>query len=55
MKNTHGGLLLLVKLKVSVYNFTESNIPPWVFFKFLKFYEYYQIAQGVSYWLIRLL
>ena len=27
LKNTHGGVLLLV-------NFTESNTPPWVFFAF---------------------
>ena len=29
-------------------NFTESNIPPWVFHVF-KLYKRYQIAQSVSY------
>ena len=31
VKNTHGGVLLLVAC-----NFTKSNTPPWVFFTFLK-------------------
>ena len=34
VKNTHGGMLLLVKLQTSVCNITKSNIPPWVFFAF---------------------
>ena len=37
VKNTHGGVLILVKLQVSAYNFTKINIPTWVFFKFLNF------------------
>ena len=32
MKNTQGGLLLLVKLQAKACNFTKSNIPLWVFF-----------------------
>ena len=32
MKNTHGGVLLLITLQALFCNFT-SNIPPWVFFK----------------------
>ena len=32
VKNTHGGVLFLVK-------FTEINTPPWVFFTFLKLYN----------------
>ena len=40
MKNTHGGVLLLVKF------FTKSNTPPWVFFTFSKLYEWYQIAKS---------
>ena len=28
VKNTHGGVLLLVKLQVSACNITKSNIPP---------------------------
>ena len=31
MKNTHGGVLHLVKLQASA---TKSNTPPWVFFVF---------------------
>ena len=31
------------------YNFTKSNIPPWVFFTFLKLYKQYQIAQNIKY------
>ena len=31
-------------------NFTKSNTPPWVFFStFSKLYNWYQIAQSVSY------
>ena len=28
-KNTHGRVLLLVKLQTSAFNFTKSNTPPW--------------------------
>ena len=35
-KNTHGVVLLLLKLQVSACNFTKSNTPPWVFFTFLN-------------------
>ena len=35
MKNTHGGVLLLVKLQADP-KFTKSNTPPWVFFTFLN-------------------
>ena len=37
-------MLFLVKLQA-----TKSNTPPWVFFVFLKFYKWYQIAQSISY------
>ena len=30
-------------------NFTKSNTLPWVFFMFLKFYKWYQIAQRITY------
>ena len=43
MKNTHGIVLLLA------CNFTKSNTPSWVFFTFFKLYEWYQIAQGITY------
>ena len=36
VKNTHGVVLLLVKLQASACNFTESNTPPWMFFTFLN-------------------
>ena len=39
VKNTEEGVLLLVKFQVSFYNFTKSNIPPWVFFTFLNLYK----------------
>ena len=49
VKNTHGGMLLLVKLQASARNFTKSNTPPWVFFTFLKLYKCYQITQNITY------
>ena len=52
VKNTYGGVLLLVKLvklQASACNFTKSNILPWVFFTFFKLYEWYQIAQSTTY------
>ena len=51
VKNTHGGLLLLAKLQATTCGFTKSNIPPWVFFTFLKVYKWYQIGQRISYML----
>ena len=48
VKNTHGGVLLYVKLQAEACNFTKSNIPPWVFFTFFKLYEWYQIAQSTT-------
>ena len=49
MKNTYGGLLLLVKLQAEACNFTRSNTPPWVFFTLFKLYEWYQIEQRITY------
>ena len=48
VENTHGGLLLLVKLQAEACNFTKSNIPPWVFFTFLKLIRWYQFAQRIT-------
>ena len=45
VKNTHGGVLLLVKLQAKTWNFTRSIIPPWLFFIDFKFYKWCQIAQ----------
>ena len=36
VKNTHGGVLLLVTLQTSSCNLNKSNTPPWVFFTFFK-------------------
>ena len=36
VKNTHGEVLLLVKLQASACSFTKSNISPWVFSHFLN-------------------
>ena len=47
VKNTHGGVLLLVKL-LKACNFTKSNTPPWVFFTFFELYSWYQIAQKIT-------
>ena len=41
VKNTHGGVLLLVKLQA------KSNTPSWVFFTFFKLYKWYQIAHRI--------
>ena len=48
VENSNGRVLLLVKSHVSVYNFTKTEIPPWVFFTFFKLYKWYQITQRVS-------
>ena len=47
VENSHGGVLLLVKLQ-KAYNFTKSNTPPWMFFMFFKLYKWYQIAQRIK-------
>ena len=49
MKNTHEGVLILVKLQASACNFTKINTPPWVFFTFFKSDKWYQIAQRTPY------
>ena len=47
VKNTHRGVLLLIKMQASS-NFTKSNTPPRMFFTFFKLYKWYQIAQNIS-------
>ena len=49
MANTHGGVLLSVKLQAATYNFTKSNASPWVFFTFFKLCKWYQIVQSITY------
>ena len=36
MKNSHGGVLILVKLHAAACNFAKINTPPWVFFTFFN-------------------
>ena len=52
VKNTQGGVLLLVKLQAITCNSTEGNTPPWVFFTFFELYKWYQIAQRTTVLLI---
>ena len=46
--NTHGGVLILVKLQAAACNFTKINTPPWVFFTVFKLYKWYKIAQRTT-------
>ena len=39
MKNTHGGVLLLVQLEIEACNFIKSNTPPWFFSTLFKLYK----------------
>ena len=48
MKNTHGGVLLLLKLQAETCKFTKSKTPPWVLFTFFKLHKWYQIAQRIK-------
>ena len=48
VKNTHRGVLVLVKLQDEASNFNKSNNHPRVFFTFFKLYKWYQIAHSVS-------
>ena len=45
VKNTHGGVLLLVKF---TKNFTKSNTLPWVFFTFFKLYDSITISEQAT-------
>ena len=49
VKNTYGGVLILVKLQSSSLQFCKINSPPWVFFTFFKLYKWYQIVQRTTY------
>ena len=48
VKNTHGRVLILVKLQTSACNFTKINTRPWVVFTFFKLYKWYQLAQHIT-------
>ena len=49
VKNTRGGVLILVTLQALACNFTKINTLPWVFFTLFKLYKWYQIAQRITY------
>ena len=49
LKNTHWGVLILVKLQASACNFNKINTPQCVFFAFFKLYKWHQIAQRITY------
>ena len=49
VKNTHGGVLILVKLQAEACKFTKVNTPPWVFFTFFKLYKWDEIVQRNTY------
>ena len=53
VENTHGGVLILVKLQASACTFTKINTPPSVFFTFFKLCKWYQIAQRTTYKFLR--
>ena len=49
VKNTHGAVILLVKLTAEDCNFTKSITSPWVFFTFFKLHKWYKIAQSITF------
>ena len=49
VKNTHGGVILLVNLLAEACSFTKEYPPLWMFFPFFKLYKWYQIAQSIVY------
>ena len=49
VKNTHRGVLILVKLQASACTFTKINTLPWVFFAFFKLYKCEQIAHRITF------
>ena len=49
VKNTHGGVLVLVKLQAEPCNFSKINFSPWVFFTFFNLRKWYQIAQCITF------
>ena len=42
-------MLISLKWQTKACNFTKSNTPPWVFFTFFKLYNWYKIAQSITY------
>ena len=50
VKNTHGGVLLLVNVWAKSFNF--NNTPPCVFLTFFILYKWYQITENLPYSLV---
>ena len=48
VKNTHGEVLILVKLQSEARNFAKINTPPYVFATFFKLCKWYRIAQRTT-------
>ena len=48
VENTHGEVILSVKLKVLACIFTKSFTTPWVFFTLFKLHKWYKIAQSIE-------
>ena len=44
VKNSHGGVLHLIKLQAKASNFIKRNTPSWEFFTFFKSYKWYQMG-----------
>ena len=40
VKNTHGRVLILVKLQAEACNFTKIKTPSWLFITFFKLYKW---------------
>ena len=49
LKSQNQQMFLTYVKRCVACNFTKSNTLPWVFFTFLKFYKWYQIAQNITY------
>ena len=48
-ENTHGGVLLSVKLQDKACKITKSKTSPWVFFMFFISCKWQQITQSIAY------
>ena len=50
VKNTHGGVVLSVKLQdFLACNLTKIITPAWLFLTFFKFYKWYQLAESIMF------
>ena len=53
MKNTHGGVLLVVNLQALSCNLTKTHTPPGVFFTFFKLYKCSKLRRSSHIYLTR--